>query len=109
MWKLYRTTRIVFAAINDVFDPLLMLFHVTNVLRYAFLMERIIFPDEATAFTYIHLLYDIGKSEAIYLTATSISQQVKQICKFIKFYRVRFRTSLPFRIRRFESGSETGV
>ncbi len=76
VWEMYRKIRDLFAAINEVFGPLLMLFHLTNVLRYAFLMERCVFPEDSNASTYIHLLYDIVKSEVIYLVATRISQQV---------------------------------
>lgn len=76
-WKAYRQIRMVFASVNEVIGPLLMLFHVTNVLRYAFFMEQVIYPDNGNAFTYIHLLYDIVKSEIVYLTATNIAQQVK--------------------------------
>ncbi len=77
VWKAYRQIRVVFAAVNEVFGPLLMLYHVTNVLRYAFFMEQVIYPDGANALTYIHILYDIVKSEIVYLAATNIAQQVK--------------------------------
>ncbi len=85
VWKAYRQIRVVFAAVNEVIGPLLMLYHVTNVLRYAFLMEQIIYPDETNAFTYIYMLYDIVKSEIVYLTATNIAQQVIN-CKTLRIF-----------------------
>lgn len=78
VWMIYREIRVVFEAVNDVIGPLLLLFHATNVLRYAFFMEHLIYPGDAKTLTYVDLIYNIVKSEIIYMIASRIAQQVKQ-------------------------------
>ncbi len=75
-WKMYRAIRILFEAVNDMFGRLLFLFHVTNVVRYAFFMEYVIYHEGEPAFKYIELLYNIAKSEIIYMVASRIEEQV---------------------------------
>ncbi len=76
LWKMYRAIRSVFQAVNDVFGPLLLLFHVTNVLRYAFFMEHCIYPGDISVVTYLNLLLNIIKSEIIYVIASNIAHKV---------------------------------
>ncbi len=77
VWMMYREIRVVFDAVNDVFDPILILFHALNVLRYAFFMENIIYPGKINPLTYVHFLYNIVKSEITYILASRIAQQVR--------------------------------
>ncbi len=76
VWNMYREIKGVFGSVNDVFAPLLVLFHATNVLRFAFFMEHCIYPEEVHLFTYTDLLYSIVKSEIIYMVAANIAEQV---------------------------------
>lgn len=89
VWRMYVGIRIVFEAINNVFNPLLVLYHVTNVLRYAFFMEIVIYPADENSLTYVHFLYNIVKSEMTYVVASRIAQQVRFIS--ILFCFITFR------------------
>lgn len=91
-WEIYRELKSVFKAVNDLFDPLLILFHLTNVLRYAIFLERCVYLINSPAMIYIQIVYDIVRSEVIYVAASRVAQQVKFsfIFSFIKVLRQMF-------------------
>lgn len=90
-WEMYRELKSVFNAVNHVFGMQQLLFHVGNVLRYAIFMERCIYLADSAAIVYIQMLYDIIRSEIIYIIAARIAKQViENICKQYIHTRVLF-------------------
>ncbi len=77
VFKKWRAYKIVYKFVNVVFGPFLPLYHVTNVLMYAFFLSICILPDETnTAIVYISYVYDIVKSEITYAISSRLTQQV---------------------------------
>lgn len=76
VWNMYKDIHGVFEAVNDVFEPLVLCFHATNILRYALFMERCICSQSATLIIFIQILYDVVKSEMVYILASNMTYQV---------------------------------
>lgn len=64
-------------SVNGVFSPLLPLFHMRNVLMYAFLLSICFLPDESThCIVYVYYAYNLVKAEITYIISSKIAEQV---------------------------------
>lgn len=83
VFKKWRAYRIVYKFVNIVFGPFLPMFHIRNVLMYAFFLGICILPDETTtAIVYVNYLYDILKAEVTYAVSSRLTQQVRKYPHF---------------------------
>ncbi len=77
VFKKWRMFKPVDKNVNQVFSPLLPLFHMRNVLMYAFLMSICFLPDESThCILYVYYAYNLVKAEITYIISSRIAEQV---------------------------------
>lgn len=76
LWKQYRELRIVFKAVNKMFETLFTLLHVDNLLLYGYFVSMSTDEESRVAIQYILYAANLAKSELTYFLAGRVAAKV---------------------------------
>lgn len=81
LWMQYRLLIDVSKSVNDIYDPLLKIMHVANLLAYANSMSQLVLEKNATGMELLLLGINLGKADLTYYMAGKIAERVSLTAK----------------------------